>query len=192
MRPIIRSSAIPLVMFCLCGAIVVSRPAMAQQEIGKKVDQTAPEDPARRKALQDLNNEGVSGAAVAGAKVDIQSPLLRPAQPKKAVPYEPSKRNGRPSGKIGLEHRPKTGSHYNFLKGQEEPAHQPSPSSGLNRRPVMEKTAPGSDKPQGNQEMAREHSEERELEAHDPCVELHQPAAVEACKKKREQSRSAQ
>ena len=178
-------------MFCLCGAIAVSRPATAQQETGKKVDQTAPEDPARRKALQDLNNVGVSGAAIAGAKVDIQSPLPRPAQPKNAVPYEPSKRNGRLSGKIGLEHRPKTGSHYNFLKGQEEPSHQPSPSNGLNRRPVTEKRAPGSDEPQGKRELARGHSEERELEAHDSCEELYQPAAVEACKKKREQSRSA-
>jgi len=144
------------VMFCLCGAIVVSRPAMAQQEIGKKVDQTAPEDPAR-KALQDLNNVGVSGAANRGARVD----------------------------------RPKTGSHYNFLKGPEERAHQPSPLSGLNRRSVTEKTAPGSDEPQGKRGLAREHSEERELEAHDSCEELYQPAAVEACKKKREQSRSA-
>lgn len=191
MRPIIRSSAIPLVMFCLCGAIAVSRPATAQQETIKKVDQAAPEDPARRKALEDLNKLGVSGAAIAGAKVDIQSPLLRPAQSKNAVPYEPAKRNGGLSGKIGLEHRLKTGSHYNFLKGQEEPAHQPAPSSGLNCRPVTEKPAPG-DGPPGKRELAREHSEERELEVHELCEELYQPAAVEACKKKREQSRSAQ
>jgi hypothetical protein len=181
----------PLVMFCLCGAIVVSRPATAQQEVGKKVDQTTPEDPARRKALEDLNNAGVSGAAIGGAKVDLQSPLLRPVQPKDAVPYEPTKPNSGLSGKIGLEDRPKTGSHYNFLKGPEARAHQPSPSSGLNRQPVTEKPTPGSDEPQGKRELAREHSEERELDAHDSCEELHQPAAVEACKKKREQSRSA-